>query len=133
MKVKHKWNMMQSWRSAQEMLPSLLKDVHEDSVKRWTHSDCAKKKKAGRQRKLNIAYLTLLGQVCNNLASQVALTSCTYRKIFATELEKQDLDWTPSTSWVQRFLGLSGNSHKKPGVATLKEHGHGVSPSGALR
>ena len=31
MKVTHKWNMMQSWRRAQEMLPSLLKDVHEAS------------------------------------------------------------------------------------------------------
>ena len=40
MKVKHKWNMMQSWRRAQEMLPSLLKYVHEATFEKWTHSDC---------------------------------------------------------------------------------------------
>ena len=41
-----------------------------------------------------------LGQVCSNLASQVALTSCTCRKIFAAELKKRDIDWTPSR-WPQ--------------------------------
>ena len=83
MTVKHKWNMMQSWRRAQEMLPSLLKDVHEASVYRWTHSDRGKKNKDGREYKPNVANLTLHGQVCNNLASQVALTSRTCQKIFA--------------------------------------------------
>ena len=39
--------------------------------------------------------------MCNNLASQVALTSCTYRKILAAELKKQDVDWTPSKRWVR--------------------------------
>ena len=77
-----KWNMMQSWRRAQEMLLSLLKDVHEAIVYRWTHSECVKKNNAGRERKLNIAHL-------NNLASQVALTSRTYQMIFDGELEKQ--------------------------------------------
>ena len=57
------------------MLPSLLGNVNEATYYRWMHSDCAKKDKAGRQQKVNIAHLTLLGQVCNNLASQVALTS----------------------------------------------------------
>ena len=127
MKVKHKWNMRQSWRCAQEMLPSLLGNVNEATYFRWTHSDCARKNKAGRQRKLNVAHPTLLGQVCSNLASQVALTSCTYRKIFAAELKKQDVDWTPRKSWVQRFLGANGRSYKKLGVDALKEYGHGVS------
>ena len=63
MKVKNKWNMKQSWRRAQEMLPSLLKDVHETTFYSWTHSDHGKKTKASRKRKLNIE---------NNLASQVA-------------------------------------------------------------
>ena len=31
MKVRHKWNVMQSLRRAQEMLSSLLKDVHDAS------------------------------------------------------------------------------------------------------
>ena len=127
MKMKHKWNMRQSWRRAQEMLPSLLGNVNEATYYRWTHSDCAKKNKAGRQRKLNIAHRTLLGQVFNNLASQVALTSCTYRKTFAAEPKKQDVDWTPSRRWVCRFLGVNGHSYKKPGVDALKEHGYGVS------
>ena len=99
----------------------------ETFLTRWTHSDCAKKNKAGRQRKLDVAHLTLLGQVWNNLASLVALTSCTYRKIFAAKLKKQDVDWTPSRWWVQQFLGASGHSYKKPGVDALKEHGCGVS------
>ena len=127
MKVEHKWNMRQSWRRAQEMLPSLLENVNEATYYRWTHSDCAKKNKAGRERKRSIAHLTLPGQVCDNLASQVALTSCTYRKIFAAELKKQNVDWTPSKSWVQRFLGANAHSNKKPGVDALKEHGYGVS------
>ena len=118
MKVKHEWNMKESWRRAQEMLPSLLENVNEATVYSWTHSDCAKKKKAGRERKLNIAHLTLLGQVCNNFASQVALASCTYRKIFAAELKKQDGDWTPSKRWVQRFLGANGHSYKKRTMIT---------------
>ena len=33
----------------------------------------------------------------------------------------------PSKSWVQRFLGMSGHSYKKPGVDVMKEYGHGVS------
>ena len=49
MKVKHKWNMLQFWRRAQEMLPSLLKDVHEATLYRWTHSECVKKNEAGRE------------------------------------------------------------------------------------
>ena len=72
MNVKHTWNMMQSWRRAQEMFLSLLKDVC-----RWTHSECKKKNK---DRKLNIAHLTLLGQAGNILAGQVALTSRTYER-----------------------------------------------------
>ena len=91
------------------MLPNLLKDVHESGVYRWTPGDCGKKNKNGKKRKLNVAHLTLLGQVCNNFASQVALTSCTYQKIFAAELKKQ------------------GRSCKKRGVDAAKKHGHGVS------
>ena len=109
LKVKHKWNTTQSWRRGQEMLPSLLKDVHQASVDRWTHSDCAKNK-AGREWKLNIAHLTLLGQMCNNLVSQVALTSRTYQMIFAAELEKPGVHWMPCRRWVRRFLGA--RSHK---------------------
>ena len=60
MKVKHKRNMRQSWRRAQEMLPSLLGHVNEATYYRWTHSDCAKNK-AGRERMPN--NLTVLGQV----------------------------------------------------------------------
>ena len=56
---------------------------------RFQVCDCAKKNKAGRERKLNVAHLTLLSQVCNNLASLVALTSRTYQMIFAVELKKQ--------------------------------------------
>ena len=107
MKVKHKWNIMQSWRRAQEMLPSLLKDVHESGLYRWTHCDHKTKNKdrRGREYKLNVAHLTMPGQVCNNLAWQVALTSCTYQKIFAAGLKEQGVDWTPSIRWVRRFLG----------------------------
>ena len=43
----------------------------------------------------NIAHVTLLGQVCNDLASQVALTSRTYQMIFAADLERQSVHWTP--------------------------------------
>ena len=68
----------------------------------------AERGKNGKKRKLNVAHLTLLGQVCNNFASQVALTSCTYQKIFAAELKKQGVDWTPSRRCVRRFLGASG-------------------------
>ena len=95
------------------MLPSLLNDVHEATVYRCGRIvDRGEKNKGGRERKLNIAHLTLLGQVCNNFAGQVALTSVTYRKIFTAELKKQDVDWTPSKSWVQRFLGASGHSSR---------------------
>ena len=69
--VKHKWNMRLSSRRAQEMLPSLLENVNEATYYGWTRSDCARKNKGGRERILSIAHLTLLGQVCNNLASQV--------------------------------------------------------------
>ena len=109
------------------MLSSLLENVKEATFCRGTHSDRGEKNKGGREYKLNVAYPTLLGQVCNNLASQVALTSCTYRKIFAAELKKQGGHWTASKSWVQRFFGASGHGYKKPGVDALKDHGYCVS------
>ena len=71
--------------------------------------------------------ITLLGQVCNNLASQVALTSRTYQMVSAAELEKHGVHWMLCRRWVRRFLGASGHSYKKPGVDATKEHGHGVS------
>ena len=121
MKVKHRWNMMKSWRRAQEMLPSLLKDVNAASVYTWTHSDCAKNNKTGRERKLNIANPTLLGQAGDNLAGQVAVTSRTYQQIAAAESEKQGVDWTPCRRWVRWFLAACGHSYKHPGVDAAKE------------
>ena len=69
--VKHKWNMVQSWRRAQEMLPSLLKDVHEPGFCRWTHSDHDKRNGVGKKHKLNVAHLTLLGQVCSTVPDKI--------------------------------------------------------------
>ena len=120
------WDVIRSFRYAQDQAPELYGHLKYGTVNRWVHSrdlPSDKEEQRGRPHKLSEAVMSILCETLGRVTAKVPMSSPLLLAIVHEKLAEMDLaDVRLSRSWMKEFLSESSFSWRRFGVQAAQRH-----------
>ena len=102
------WSKEASFRRAKQLAPETFAPCANSSMRRREHAGGEGPKRGCRPNQVPSAVLTILGELAEEVCSQVPLSCVHLQGLFHAKLQSLHINWNPTLEWTRLFLREGG-------------------------